>query len=221
MQLKINNIQIESDKLNENISEELVDFAAQRRPKLGERREISLSDVLSYTNDKIPQRFQKRVNINREKSNEIFYELLKYLWLCHCSPRSVAPTLIIDEMWHNFILFTHDYANFCREYFGYYVHHNPTPKGYFGYSDEFRRGEFEWSAEMTQEYNHRIASREFQEQIRIISERLGEETAVRWYIDYNREFDEEFFATAYRPLRPMRLKSNRAAESARRLVERN
>jgi hypothetical protein len=28
-------------------------------------------------------------------------------------------------MWHCFILFTKDYADFCQKYFGYYIHHLP------------------------------------------------------------------------------------------------
>lgn len=35
----------------------------------------------------------------------------------------------VDDVWHNHILFTKDYANFCQQVFGYFLHHNPkTPK---------------------------------------------------------------------------------------------
>ena len=35
----------------------------------------------------------------------------------------VSPA--VDEVWHNFILFTYEYANFCNELIGGYVHHVP------------------------------------------------------------------------------------------------
>lgn len=32
----------------------------------------------------------------------------------------------VDEVWHNFILFTKEYAKFCQECFGKFVHHAPN-----------------------------------------------------------------------------------------------
>jgi hypothetical protein len=36
---------------------------------------------------------------------------------------------IVDEVWHAFILFTSDYAAFCDEVFGRFVHHAPNWPG--------------------------------------------------------------------------------------------
>ena len=35
-------------------------------------------------------------------------------------------SLLIDECWHQFILFTREYMEFCRQYFGRYVPHAPS-----------------------------------------------------------------------------------------------
>jgi hypothetical protein len=35
---------------------------------------------------------------------------------------------VIDMMWHTFLLFTRDYARFCRTYFGFFVHHQPRTR---------------------------------------------------------------------------------------------
>jgi hypothetical protein len=35
-------------------------------------------------------------------------------------------SLRVDEAWHQFILFTAQYAEFCARYFGRYVHHSPS-----------------------------------------------------------------------------------------------
>ena len=34
----------------------------------------------------------------------------------------------MDEMWHTFVLFTKEYAAYCEEKFGRFVHHVPTTK---------------------------------------------------------------------------------------------
>lgn len=38
------------------------------------------------------------------------------------------PSRIVDVVWHEFILHTRDYHNFCQQGFGYYFHHNPFSK---------------------------------------------------------------------------------------------
>jgi hypothetical protein len=37
----------------------------------------------------------------------------------------VVPNEIVDEVWHNHILFTHDYLAFCNQIAGKFIHHNP------------------------------------------------------------------------------------------------
>jgi hypothetical protein len=32
----------------------------------------------------------------------------------------------VDEAWHQFVLFTSQYVDFCQRYFGEYLHHNPS-----------------------------------------------------------------------------------------------
>lgn len=41
--------------------------------------------------------------------------------------RAVAmPSQAVDELWHNFILYTRNYQQFCRRAFGHYLHHTPA-----------------------------------------------------------------------------------------------
>jgi hypothetical protein len=35
-------------------------------------------------------------------------------------------SLRVDEAWHQFILFTAQYADFCQRFFGRYIHHSPS-----------------------------------------------------------------------------------------------
>ena len=44
----------------------------------------------------------------------------------------------IDDMWHTFLLFTKDYADFCEKYIGKYFHHSPNNN-----TEEITKSEFE------------------------------------------------------------------------------
>jgi hypothetical protein len=35
-------------------------------------------------------------------------------------------SLRVDEVWHQFILFTAQYLDFCQRFFGRYIHHSPS-----------------------------------------------------------------------------------------------
>ncbi|MBI1185078.1 hypothetical protein GC194_12455 [bacterium] len=52
-------------------------------------------------------------------------ECLRFLWLIHHSGQKLSPSLIVDWAWHEFILFTRQYAAFCRQHFGRFIHHSP------------------------------------------------------------------------------------------------
>lgn len=36
------------------------------------------------------------------------------------------PSQVVDELWHNFILYTRNYQQFCKRAFGHYLHHTPA-----------------------------------------------------------------------------------------------
>jgi uncharacterized membrane protein YgcG len=57
--------------------------------------------------------------------------LREYFQLCRMARnRMVAmPSPIVDEAWHEFILFTHDYNQFCHNAFGRFLHHTPAAGG--------------------------------------------------------------------------------------------
>ena len=41
--------------------------------------------------------------------------------------RPVAmPSQVVDELWHNFILYTRNYQQFCQRAFGFFLHHTPA-----------------------------------------------------------------------------------------------
>lgn len=97
-----------------------------------------LEVVLDYRNDLVIHGFRKRFAIAADEAEKIFVEMLRWLWYTASTeptdenPEAHAidePLLIIDEMWHEFILVTRDYTQFCDRMFGRYIHHAPEPGG--------------------------------------------------------------------------------------------
>ncbi len=54
--------------------------------------------------------------------------LRKYFYICSLAGnRSVSmPSHVVDVAWHEFILYTRDYQQFCERGFGRFLHHLPA-----------------------------------------------------------------------------------------------
>ena len=63
-----------------------------------------------------------------EEAEALFLEVKKYIVLSRSDRTKIwaMHSLRIDVVWHQFILFTKEYAAFCQHYFGGYVHHSPS-----------------------------------------------------------------------------------------------
>jgi hypothetical protein len=72
------------------------------------------------------QRVEVRLGCSREESEALWVELLKFLSLCTQSDQALAPSNAVDEIWHEMVLHTKDYARLCNEQLGRFVHHVPT-----------------------------------------------------------------------------------------------
>lgn len=91
----------------------------------------SPSDFLGYKNERVIKRYMKDLNVEHEVAENVFDEMLKFLYLCTIMPTPCSPpSKEIDNMWHLFILHTIDYFIFCEEYCGQYIHHDPTESPY-------------------------------------------------------------------------------------------
>ena len=52
-------------------------------------------------------------------------EALAFLRACATAGRPLSPSLLVDVGWHTFILYTREYAEFCRQVAGRFLHHVP------------------------------------------------------------------------------------------------
>ena len=184
----------------------------------GERRiaeaPVALERVLAYQNEAILNRFIIDHDATPEVAQLAFDDLKRWLWLCAEARREtmagldVPPMTIfegqvdVDDMWHTFLLFTRDYAEFCFNHFGFYLHHVPTTEreklDYMTSADEVERG-----AAVDRKQKRLRANAAY------VFEKLGEDVARRWFLEPPRNahagpegVPAHSFHTAYEGLAP-------------------
>lgn len=141
----------------------------------------SLDSLLAYKNPAVLRLYIQNYPTHFLSAEVAFEEVLKYLWLSQKNKmdlidRPEDPSLPegiimlrsmreIDDMWHEFILFTKDYTEFCDHYFGEYLHHLPNILD----NAPIERQEIE---------------QEVKKLVPYVYESLGEESTRRWYAAY-------------------------------------
>lgn len=136
-----------------------------------------LTSILAYQDEDIISRFTDLLAVDEPEALDIFQETKKFLYLSQRHPVFIPDDLlIIDEMWHNFILFTPAYHAFCQMHFQKYLHHLPATK-----------------AEKAQQARLRAQDPEQVKQLHLTKmealigatyDHLGEETVCKWFQHY-------------------------------------
>jgi hypothetical protein len=144
----------------------------------------TLADLLQYKNENVISRFTDLFEVPEEEAEVIFTETKKFFFISR-QPGVFIPDelLIVDEMWHNFILFTSTYHEFCACYFGGFLHHLPASK-----AEKIKHRE-QLAADA-------VAARiTFKEKlaafISITYDQLGYETVIRWFQDYPLRYSKQ------------------------------
>jgi len=86
---------------------------------------IDLDQVLAYQHPTLILRLHDKLGMSEHEAKELFDDLKRFLFLCATHREKLGPTDRIDEAWHNFILFTKDYRNFCNRLLGKFIEHVP------------------------------------------------------------------------------------------------
>jgi hypothetical protein len=94
------------------------------------RRSRQLAYIKKYhfhkaIRDKITR---KHPQLNEDQVHLIFRALRDYFWMCNKGKRRMVamPSQVVDDAWHEFILFTRSYKAFCNKALGRFLHHTPT-----------------------------------------------------------------------------------------------
>jgi hypothetical protein len=155
-------------------------------------KQCTLARALRYRNREVLLRFVDQYGVSEAEAEELFTETKKWLWL---NTRADAPALVVtfemkmlDEMWHNFALFTPDYAKYCQDCFGAYVHHVPTNST----EKQRARDDFRRDPDATAERRHRELAPQYEN----IYDKLGEDTLIKWQVELPLRFDRAFFLRA-------------------------
>lgn len=76
----------------------------------------------------IEKLLKEQIVADAEEGRELFREVKRYLVLNRIYPDHRLPMVSrrIDEVWHQFVLFTHEYASFCQQHVGRFLHHHPS-----------------------------------------------------------------------------------------------
>jgi hypothetical protein len=86
-------------------------------------------DSLDYQAPFLIEKLVKdRIVETPEEADALFTEVKRYIVICALDNTKSwhMYSLRIDECWHQFILFTRQYMEFCRDYFGRYIPHSPS-----------------------------------------------------------------------------------------------
>jgi hypothetical protein len=96
--------------------------------RLGRRRREAFIENYPYRKFLDQRLAAQRPELSSEQREQVFRGLRDYFHLCNTAgQRMVAmPSQVVDDAWHEFILFTRQYDQFCRNAFGRFLHHTPA-----------------------------------------------------------------------------------------------
>ena len=86
----------------------------------------SIDEIMAYQNDHLLARHLRDNGGTREDVERCFLAMKQFLVVCSVVPGQKVAYQDVDELWHTFLLFTRDYQNFCEEYLGRFIHHDPN-----------------------------------------------------------------------------------------------
>lgn len=145
---------------------------------------MQLEKILEFTDENIICRFTDMFDMDEAEAQDILKETLKFLYISNV-PGVFIPDdlLILDEMWHNMILFTPEYHQFTQEHFDRYLHHVPAKKA-----------EKEERKELLDEDPEK-AKKKYLSQLEVLIsatyDHLGEETVKKWFQEYPIKYSKE------------------------------
>ena len=70
----------------------------------------------------------KRPELTPAQREMVFDGLKEYFHLCNLAGQNMVamPSQVVDDAWHEFILFTRQYQRYCRDALGRFLHHTPA-----------------------------------------------------------------------------------------------
>lgn len=86
---------------------------------------ITESDRLLREMPVLSDKIQASTGIEATAVAALLTEVLRFMDLASAGDRRLTPSIIVDLAWHEFILCTRLYTDFCQRQWGRYLHHHP------------------------------------------------------------------------------------------------
>lgn len=154
-------------------------------------KNLKLRRLLSYKNPEVVARFCKENAIPKKEAEIVFKDMLRFLWLSWLAHswknKPSIPKVqvgmgdsffVVDEMWHTFVLYTKEYAEFSERYFGYFMHHDPKPT-----LQSEKKGQISKNKEVSWEVKR-------ERLIEFVWNELGPTVARRWFKIYPEKYSK-------------------------------
>jgi hypothetical protein len=94
---------------------------------LDSRTKRYFRDLSAYQAPFLEEKLKMEGICEGEDYNERFTEFKKFIGLARLYREPLGmPSKKVDDVWHQFILFTRDYFGFCDRFYGQYFHHTPN-----------------------------------------------------------------------------------------------
>lgn len=85
-------------------------------------------EIVTYILNKEPYlllRLNEKYNYGAREAEEGLVECARYLTLVSHYNEQLTPSITVDDIWHELILFTRLYFDVCENYLDRYIHHRP------------------------------------------------------------------------------------------------
>ena len=80
--------------------------------------------IISH-NPVLISKISKSAQLRHDEVQRLIEEVIKFLNLIAFSNQQLTPSIMVDLAWHELILCTRYYHEFCDENWGEFIHHNP------------------------------------------------------------------------------------------------
>ncbi|WP_199774384.1 glycine-rich domain-containing protein [Pseudoalteromonas sp. T1lg76] len=100
-------------------------YLYQRRKKQAQRVYIERYQFAPAIAAKVKHAYP---HLNDKDVELVLQGLRDYFYICHQAGNKMVamPSQVVDVAWHEFILFTRNYQQFCKKALGRFLHHTPS-----------------------------------------------------------------------------------------------
>lgn len=94
-------------------------------------RATRIERAMAFDMHDIVQRYIQESGVSEDVAREHERELKRFLVVCalNDSGKPIGMAGPVDKLWHTFVLFTRQYAAFCQQVAGRFLHHVPAVPG--------------------------------------------------------------------------------------------